>query len=203
MTIKHEHTAVSNEIIESDFWNANHLIDNFTGNDIATFVGETAGAGSTSWDSVCIGYGSGENTVVGELTAVGVYAGWENTGTGVTLIGYSVGDSNTGDYVTALGWSACYGNTADNVVAIGYNAGKNNATANQFILKQANINATPLIQGDFSTGNVAIGKTSAGSKLGVAGLPIHANNAAAIIGGLAAGDFYRTNADPDPVCVVH
>jgi hypothetical protein len=34
-------------------------------------------------------------------------------------------------------------------------------------------------------------------------LPAYANNAAAIAGGLAAGDLYRTNADPDTICVVH
>ena len=34
-------------------------------------------------------------------------------------------------------------------------------------------------------------------------LPIYANNAAAITGGLVAGDLYRTGADPDHVCVVH
>ena len=34
-------------------------------------------------------------------------------------------------------------------------------------------------------------------------LPVYANNAAAILGGLVVGDFYRTGADPDPVCVVH
>lgn len=34
-------------------------------------------------------------------------------------------------------------------------------------------------------------------------LPVYANNAAAIAGGLVAGDFYRTNGDPDTVCVVH
>lgn len=35
------------------------------------------------------------------------------------------------------------------------------------------------------------------------GLSVYANNAAAIAGGLVAGDFYRTGADPDVVCVVH
>jgi hypothetical protein len=39
--------------------------------------------------------------------------------------------------------------------------------------------------------------------LWVANLPIYANNAAAVSGGLTAGRFYRTGADPDPVCVVH
>ena len=34
-------------------------------------------------------------------------------------------------------------------------------------------------------------------------LPIYANNAAALAAGLSVGDFYRTNSDPDTVCVVH
>jgi hypothetical protein len=34
-------------------------------------------------------------------------------------------------------------------------------------------------------------------------LPTHANNAAALAGGLVAGQFYRTGGDPDLVCVVH
>lgn len=38
---------------------------------------------------------------------------------------------------------------------------------------------------------------------GLSDLPIFANNAAAIAGGLIAGQFYRTGADPDVVCVVH
>jgi len=34
-------------------------------------------------------------------------------------------------------------------------------------------------------------------------LPAYANNAAALAGGLVAGNLYRTGADPDTVCVVH
>lgn len=34
-------------------------------------------------------------------------------------------------------------------------------------------------------------------------LPIYANNAAAVTGGLSIGEFYRTGANPDTVCVVH
>lgn len=37
----------------------------------------------------------------------------------------------------------------------------------------------------------------------VVGLQIFANNAAAISGGLAVNDLYRTGADPDVVCAVH
>ena len=52
-------------------------------------------------------------------------------------------------------------------------------------------------------GNVGIGTTNPTSKLQVVGLPVYANNAAALIGGLSVGAIYRTGADPDPVCVVH
>ncbi len=34
-------------------------------------------------------------------------------------------------------------------------------------------------------------------------LAVYANNAAAVTGGLAVGQFYRNGADPDLVCVVH
>ncbi len=34
-------------------------------------------------------------------------------------------------------------------------------------------------------------------------LPVYANNAAAVGGGLVAGNLYRTGANPDPVCIVH
>lgn len=34
-------------------------------------------------------------------------------------------------------------------------------------------------------------------------LPVYANNAAAVTGGLHPGEFYRTGGDPDLVCQVH
>lgn len=52
-------------------------------------------------------------------------------------------------------------------------------------------------------GNVGIGTKTPGSKLSVVGLPVYANNAAALAGGLVAGDFYHTGGDPDLVAVVH
>jgi hypothetical protein len=66
-------------------------------------------------------------------------------------------------------------------------------------------NATTMFVGLGGTynGNVGVGTATPHSKLAVVGLPVYANNAAAIAGGLAAGDFYRTGANPDPVCVVH
>jgi len=34
-------------------------------------------------------------------------------------------------------------------------------------------------------------------------IPVYANNAAAIAGGLVAGQVYRTNGNPDALCIVH
>jgi hypothetical protein len=34
-------------------------------------------------------------------------------------------------------------------------------------------------------------------------LPVYANNAAAVAGGLTVGKLYRTGGDPDTVCIVH
>jgi hypothetical protein len=50
---------------------------------------------------------------------------------------------------------------------------------------------------------LGIGTAVPKSPLHVVGLPTYANNAAAVAGGLTAGAFYRNNADPDHVCVVH
>jgi len=76
---------------------------------------------------------------------------------------------NTGHRVSGFGYEATSGNSGDDVVALGYQAGKDNTVANQFIVKQANINAIPLIQGDFNSGNVGIGTTKPKNKLNIVG----------------------------------
>lgn len=45
--------------------------------------------------------------------------------------------------------------------------------------------------------------TSSSTGLNLPTLSAYANNAAALAGGLVAGDLYRTNGDPDVVCIVH
>ncbi len=48
-----------------------------------------------------------------------------------------------------------------------------------------------------------LNRNGGGVGIGLANAPIYANNAAAIAGGLTAGMFYRTGADPDHICIVH
>ena len=78
----------------------------------------------------------------------------------------------------------------------------NSPDSTAFIISQLNNPVTPefIIK---TTGAVGIGTATPSSKLHVVGLPAYANNAAAVTGGLTAGAFYRTNGDPDLVCVVH
>lgn len=54
-----------------------------------------------------------------------------------------------------------------------------------------------------TAGQNATFRLSAGGIFGVWGVPTYANNAAAVAAGLAVGSFYRNNADPDLLCIVH
>jgi hypothetical protein len=150
-----------------------------------TAMGHSAGRGNTGSYQTAIGQSAGYLNTGASQTAIGYYAGRENTGASQTAMGRLAGYLNTGDYQTAMGHSAGYLNTGhrvsgygyeatknnsgDDVVAIGYQAGKDNTVSNQFIVKQSNINSIPLIQGDFSSGNVGIGTTTPSEKLEVEG----------------------------------
>jgi len=60
---------------------------------------------------------------------------------------------------------------------------------------------TTTVAASLPVGLVAMG-VHATKSMG-ASLPQYANNAAAVAGGLAVGEFYHTGSDPDTVCVVH
>jgi hypothetical protein len=52
------------------------------------------------------------------------------------------------------------------------------------------------------TGKVVLAPKAA-STVNITTLPVYANNAAALAGSRVAGDLYRTNGDPDTICIVH
>ena len=80
---------------------------------------------------------------------------------------------------------------------IGYETGKNETGSNKLYIENSD-SPTPLIGGDFSTdeiylnGKVGIGTSTPGSKLSIVGLLEYADNTAALVAGLTAGDLYRT-----------
>ena len=154
-----------------------------------------SGAGlATGFASTALGYGEATGTASVALgntaTASGIYSiamGSETqaTNTVSSAIGYGVISSSFAG--TALG-RFNDNSASDRIFQIGI--GEDNATR---------ANAMTVL----FNGNVGIGTTAPTSILQVVGLPVYANNAAAISGGLTVGAFYRTGADPDPVCVVH
>lgn len=113
-----------------------------------------------------------------------------NSHIGLRIADQSVGGALPGAYAIKIEGGGCY-------VDMGLNTITWNAT---------NAGISYLAPGSLSIGDGNVGATN--GKLTLAhiravGLAVFANNAAAIAGGLAAGDFYRTGADPDVVCVVH
>ena len=73
------------------------------------------------------------------------------------------------------------------------------------VLVEGGLNVTQdaMVARTLSAGSLFVAGNADFGALRCQNLPIYANNAAAVAGGLRPGQFYRTGADPDPVCVVH
>ena len=160
----------------------NSILGYLAGHDLTTggynsFFGTNAGHANSSGQ---------HNSFYGNEAGLSVTTGIRNT-----IIGSMGGqDLTTGSHNILLGY--------------GINVPAGATSANTLNIGNIIYGTTVDGSGDvISTGNVGIKKENPGSSFAVAGLPAYANNAAAIVGGLTAGDFYRTNADPDPICVVH
>jgi hypothetical protein len=63
--------------------------------------------------------------------------------------------------------------------------------------------ATGLSLNESGTGPILLNVFTGGLVITLFGVPVFANNAAAIGGGLTAGAVYRTGLDPDTLCIVH
>jgi len=142
----------------------------FLGSD-STYIGYRAGQGNIYDYNTFIGYEAGNNSRGIYNVGVGRFAlqsSFNTTGYN-TAFGYYAGRENTGARNLFMGHRSGYQNDADDIIALGYEADKANTLSNQFIVKQNNINVTPLIQGDFSTGNVGINTSIPTEKLDVVG----------------------------------
>ena len=94
-------------------------------------------------------------------------------------------------------------NTADATVLTLMNR---QATPTGFAKFGFNAGALSIQSRNINTGTarrIRLNPSGGGASIGLGGVPVHANNAAAIAGGLVAGDLYRTGADPDPLFIVH
>ncbi len=140
-----------------------------------TFVGSNAGKNNTTGsDNVFFGGLSGyANTTGKENTFLGAGAGYLNaTGNFNIFLGRYAGRSNTtGKGNIYLGYQAGRNNNGSGNVFIGRDSGVNFTQANNtLVIQDKEVNRTPLLYGDFVTGDVAIGNTStSGYKLYVNG----------------------------------
>jgi trimeric autotransporter adhesin len=150
--------------------------------------------------------GTGKNNV-----AVGVGAGRQHTiGNHHVAIGVSALNNNgNGNEMTALGAYAGYtGVSNSRCVFLGYQAGYYETASDKLFIdnrqraNEADGRVKALVYGVFDAAT-ANQRLRINGRLGVTEIPVYANNAAALAGGLAVGEFFRTGADPDPVCVVH
>lgn len=81
----------------------------------------------------------------------------------------------------------------------------NRPTGKDIIVRENNAFGPSQMTLKATTGNLGIGVDvpTSGLQILLAKIPAFANNAAAAAGGLTAGAFYRTGADPDVLCIVH
>ncbi|MBA4242147.1 MAG: hypothetical protein C0448_15590 [Sphingobacteriaceae bacterium] len=112
------------------------------------------------------------NTTGEHNTALGAWAMHFNTiGKWNTALGFSSLQKNiSGNNNTSIGQEAGYNNTSGNGnVFVGYQAGYNEMGSNKLYIANSST-TTPLIYGDFSTGNVGIGTIVPASKFDVNGI---------------------------------
>ena len=126
-----------------------------------TFVGIRAGENNTGSLNTFVGYYAGNsNTAGGQNTFVGRMTGVNSTGNNNTIVGDEAGEGlYTGSNNTFLGRAAGSGSNGSGNVFIGHGAGAFESGSNKLHISNADSNT--LIYGDFSTGMVGIGATSA------------------------------------------
>lgn len=156
----------------------NTFVGNSAGRDISpttsyqssrnTFIGASSGSYARYGDHMAaIGYAAASFARGDDLTAMGYESGKYCLGDSCSFLGSSAGDHCEGDRSIGIGFQSAKDNDGHNCVLIGHEAGEGNTTNNQFILKHSTANATPLIQGDFSTGDINIPGYISGKKAGV------------------------------------
>jgi Chaperone of endosialidase len=109
--------------------------------------------------------GTAENTAIGSFSLYGNSSGTENT-----ALGSDAGYNNiSGSKNTFIGKSAGRSATGSGNVLLGYKAGENFLGNNKLIIQNANASSQPIIEGDFTTGNIGLGTSSPLGKLHVVG----------------------------------
>jgi hypothetical protein len=83
-------------------------------------------------------------------------------------------------------------------------SGVSNPIEIAFGLDQSNLKGTiQVIQDGTAYKPLFLNPEGGGAAFGISSIPVYANNAAAVTGGLTAGRLYRSGGDPDHLMIVH
>ncbi len=153
---------------ENVFLGAYSGFKNSRGNE-NVFIGNRSGYENQSGrENTFLGTYSGNRNNGNRNTFLGFYSGLENTiGHDNTIIGYRAGSFLvSGNDNIFLGGGAGVSVTSGNKnVIVGNSGGRYflGNTSNKFIIHSQGLNFTPLVYGDFATGNISIGSSSTNS----------------------------------------
>jgi hypothetical protein len=113
---------------------------------------------TTGNDNIAIGVTAMRfNTTGSQNTVIGRQSSYQNiSGSGLVSIGYMAGYNSLTGNNTAIGYQAGYSSTGGGNVMLGYQAGYSETGSNKLYIANSST-ATPLIYGDFTSGNVGIG----------------------------------------------
>lgn len=202
------------------FAGAKTFIKDLKVNSLTIGQGAVTGVGNTALgiDALKAATTGGENVAVGAYALDANTTGNQNTAVGLG----AMGNNTTGKFNTALGFQSLYANTdgADNTAigqgalqnvttgdyntAIGRDAGKGITTGNNNTIIGAQVTGLSPTLSDtviIANGQGAIRiKVNSLGITNVANVPVYADNLAALLGGLVAGDIYRTG---DILKIVH
>ncbi len=163
-------TGASNTAIGTSSMASNTAGDYNTGVGGASLFANTTGQNNTAigyWsmrysttgnDNVAIGVTALRNNTTGsQNTSLGRQASYLNTaGSGIVAVGYMAGYSSLTGNNTTIGYKAGYSSQGGGNVMLGYQAGYNDTGSNKLYIANSNT-ATPLIYGNFTSGQVGIG----------------------------------------------
>ncbi|HQQ95534.1 MAG TPA: hypothetical protein PLQ93_13350 [Bacteroidia bacterium] len=148
---------------------AGALINNTTGNNNSAFGYEALHDNITGNTNTGIGmYALRSNTAGIQNAGFGSSALYSNlSGSFNTAIGHgALNDHSTGDGNVALGYAAGGSNVSGTGnLFLGFTAGFYETGSNKLYISNSTTSVSPLIFGDFATGNIAIGTTSANAPL--------------------------------------
>ena len=184
---------------------ADALSVNTGGNDNSAFGVRAMAANTTGLRNTAVGKDSLKaNITQSDNTSLGYNALSVATATGNTSVGSGSGSaitSGSSNITIGLDSASSLTSGSDNVV-IGAAAGGVNLDngSNNIIIGSGASPSAPGVSDEITLGNSSITRVRFAS---ASVIPVYANNAAALVGGLVSGMLYRTNGATDFLCIAH